>query len=158
MHYLSHDIQNEFISLCAAQVTRKILEEREKAKYYAVIVDATPDSAHVEQTAFLVRYLNFSAQENHSYRVEERLLCFTDCSQKSGKAIAELILNKPKQYDIPLEDCKGQGYDNGSNMKGAYNGDQAIILSANSEAVYSACTCHSLNLAENKRQTVVKMQ
>lgn len=117
-----------------------------KREKYAVIFDATFDSAHVEQTAFLVRYLNFSAQENHSYRVEERLLCFTDCSQKSGKAIAELILNKPKQYDIPLEDFKGQGYDNDSNMKGAYNGDQAIILSANSEAVYSACTCHSLNL------------
>lgn len=50
VHYLSHDIQNEFISLCAAEVIKKILEEREKAKYYSVIVDATPDSAHVEQT------------------------------------------------------------------------------------------------------------
>lgn len=55
-------------------------------------------------------------------------------------------MDKLKEHEIPLEDCKGQGYDNGSNMKGAYKGAQAVILSANSEAVYSACTCHSLNL------------
>lgn len=70
--------------------------------------------------------------------------------KKSGEAIAELILNKLKEYKIPLQECKGQGYDNGSNMKGAYKGAQAVILSANSEAVYSACACHSLNLCGEK--------
>lgn len=34
----------------------------------------------------------------------------------------------------------------GSNIKGVYKGAQAIILAANSEAIYSACTNHSLNL------------
>lgn len=147
VHYLSHDIQNEFISLCAAEVTKKIPEEREKARYYSVIVDATPDSAHVEQTVILIRYVNLTEQvENQQYQVEERLLCFVDCANKSGKAIADLIMSKLKIFKIPLEDCKGQGYDNGSNMKGVYKGAQAIILRANNEAIYSACTCHSLNL------------
>jgi hypothetical protein len=147
VHYLSHDIQNEFISLCAAEVTKKILEEREKAKYYSVIVDATPDSSHLEQTVILLRYVNLTEQvENQPYQVEERLLCFVDCANKSGKAIADLIMSSLREFKIPLADCKGQGYDNGSNMKGAYKGAQAIILKANSEAIYSACTCHSLNL------------
>ncbi|KAL4153194.1 hypothetical protein QTP88_001027 [Uroleucon formosanum] len=147
VHYLSHDIQSEFISLCAAEVTKKILEEREKARYYSVIVDATPDSAHVEQTVILIRYVNLAEQvENQQYQVEERQLCFVDCANKSGKAIADLIMSKLKIFKIPLEDCKGQGYDNGSNMKGVYKGAQAIILRANNEAIYSACTCHSLNL------------
>lgn len=30
VHYLSHDIQNEFICLCVAQVTRKILGEKKQ--------------------------------------------------------------------------------------------------------------------------------
>jgi hypothetical protein len=133
VHYLSHDIQNEFISLCAAEVTKKILEEREKARYYSVIVDATPDSVHVEQTVILIRYVNLTEQvENQQYQVEERLLCFVDCANKSGKAY--LIMSKLKIFKIPLEDCKGQGYDNGSNMKGIYKGAQAIILRANNEA------------------------
>lgn len=59
-------------------------------------------------------------------------------------------MNKLKEHEIPLADCKGQGYDNGSNMKGVYKGAQAIILSANSEAIYSACTCHSLNICGEK--------
>lgn len=146
VHYLSHDIQNEFIELCSSQVTKVILEEREKARYYSVIVDATPDSAHIEQTAFILRYVHETEEESEPYKVQERLLCFADCTKKSGKDIAELILSTLKRYEIPIEDCKGQGYDNGSNMKGAYKGAQAFILSANSEAVYSACTCHSLNL------------
>lgn len=136
--------------MCAAQVINKILEEREQSRYYSVIVDATPDSAHVEQTAFLIRYVNLTDKENQPYQVEEKLLCYADCSIKRGEAIAELILNKLKEYKIPLQDCKGQGYDNGSNMKGAYKGAQAVILSANSEAVYSACACHSLNLCGEK--------
>lgn len=57
VHYLSPEIQNEFIDLCARHVQSVILKERESAKYYTIIVDATPDSAHVEQTTFILRYL-----------------------------------------------------------------------------------------------------
>lgn len=112
VHFLSHDIQNYFITLCATEVTKQILEEREKARYYSVIVDATPDSAYVEQTVILIRYVNFTDQiKNQPPQLEERLLCFANRAKKSGKAIADLILIKLNEFKIPLEDCKGQGYD-----------------------------------------------
>ena len=57
VHYLSPSIQNEFIELCATHVVCAIKKERNEAKYYAIIVDATPDSAHVEQTVFVLRYI-----------------------------------------------------------------------------------------------------
>jgi hypothetical protein len=41
---------------------------------------------------------------------------------------------------------RGQGYDNGSNMKGRKNGVQKKLLDVNLRAFYSACSCHSLNL------------
>ncbi|KYN19390.1 Zinc finger MYM-type protein 1 [Trachymyrmex cornetzi] len=103
-HYLSPDIQNEFIDLCARHVVSAILKEREKAKYYSLIVDVTPDSAHVEQTTFILK------------------------------------------NNIPLTECRGQGYDNGSNMKSDYKGAQSYIIRDNSLAVYSPCSGHSLNL------------
>jgi hypothetical protein len=41
---------------------------------------------------------------------------------------------------------RGQGYDNGSNMAGIYNGVQALILKQNAAALYVPCAAHSLNL------------
>ncbi|XP_013777812.1 zinc finger MYM-type protein 1-like, partial [Limulus polyphemus] len=51
--YLFPDSQNEFISECLNLVKQHILLERQSAKYFAVIVDATPDSSHIKQTIFL---------------------------------------------------------------------------------------------------------
>nr|XP_004208910.2 zinc finger MYM-type protein 5-like [Hydra vulgaris] len=56
-HYLSNDIQNEFIQCCADKVTDVILDEREKCKYFSMFVDATPDTAHIEQNVFILRYV-----------------------------------------------------------------------------------------------------
>ncbi|XP_029172840.1 zinc finger MYM-type protein 1-like [Nylanderia fulva] len=144
-HYLSPDIQNEFIDLCARHIVSAILKEREKAKYYSLIVDATPDSAHVEQTTFILRYVHLNPEEK-KYTIEERFLEFVDCNKKTGAAIADLIRDTLKKHNIPLTECRGQGYDNGSNMKGKYKGAQSYILQDNSLAVYSPCSGHSLNL------------
>jgi len=145
VHYLSAEIQNEFISLCADHVMSVILIERSSAKYYTIIVDATPDSAHVEQTTFILRYLHFDAKEK-IHVIKERFLAFVDCNKKTGEAIANLIRETLKKYNILLTDCRGQGYDNGSNMKGEYNGAQSHLLKDNPYAIYSPCAAHSLNL------------
>ena len=46
--YLSKDTQNEFIECCADSVLKRLLKEIEDIKYYAIIVDATPDTARLE--------------------------------------------------------------------------------------------------------------
>ncbi|XP_075042362.1 zinc finger MYM-type protein 1-like [Mixophyes fleayi] len=143
VHYLSAEIQNEFISCCAEYVFNCILKERENAKYFSIIVDATPDSAHMEQTTFILRYV---LVVNNEYQVLERFLEFVNCNKKTGEAIADLILETLQKRNIPINDCRGQGYDNGSNMSGAYKGVQARILQVNSLAIFSPCACHSLNL------------
>ena len=54
------------------------------SKYFAVNVDVTPDSSHVEQTTFLLRYLNL---EHDGYEEQERFLVFGDCCSKRGKIL-----------------------------------------------------------------------
>lgn len=76
----------------------------------------------MEQTAILVRYVDVTENETPPLQVEERLLCFNDCSKNVKKAI--FIMNTLKRYEIPLEKCKCQ----------------------NCKVVYSPYTCHSLNL------------
>ena len=42
---------------------------------------------------------------------------------------------------------RGQGYDNGSNMKGKRKGVQTRVLEVNPRGLYMHCACHSLNLS-----------
>ena len=128
-HYLSHATQNEFILLLGNKVVTTILSERETAKYYSIIVDGTPDSSHSEQVTFILRYV---LKENRSYCIKERFLCFTKFEEKTGEAIASLVLNILAKNNIPLIHCRGQSYDNGANMAGIYQGVQARILKQNS--------------------------
>ncbi|XP_004211956.1 uncharacterized protein LOC101240530 [Hydra vulgaris] len=66
-NYLSPEIQNEFVECCAKKVLDVILSEREAAKYYSILVDATPDSAHMEQTVFILRYVYLN-EENTKFK------------------------------------------------------------------------------------------
>ena len=42
-HYLSAASENEFIGLCAECIHSCVLDELDDAKYYSIMVDATPD-------------------------------------------------------------------------------------------------------------------
>ncbi len=49
-------------------------------------------------------------------------------------------------YDLNLQDCCVQSYDNASPMSGQYAGLQALILQLCPLALYVPCATHSLNL------------
>ncbi|CAG9835440.1 unnamed protein product [Diabrotica balteata] len=142
VHYLSWRTQNEFIASCADYVRKVIVDELKRSKYYSIMVDSTPDSSHVEQTSFVFRYIIFK-EDAKEYEIYERFLEFSDCNEKTGEDIPNLIKEVLKKYDVSLDDCRGQGFDNGSNVSGKYKGH---ILKSNPLAVYSLCGCHSLSL------------
>ena len=78
-----------------------ILDEWENAKYFSVMVDATPDASHAEQTTFILRYLS---QEQSGFTVQERFLTFVDCCEKTGAQIASMILKTLEEKKITLID------------------------------------------------------
>ena len=63
---------------------------------------------------------------------------------QSSKTAFAFFLEK---HQIKLSDCRGQSYDNGSNMSGKYLGLQARIRERDPLADYILCFAHSLNLA-----------
>lgn len=144
VHYLSHDVQNEFIEIAGDFVRQTILTELKRNKYFSVIVDATADEAQTEQNVFILRYV--SLEEQNQYRIRERFLDFVECFNKTGHSIAKMICDELQRYGLQLSDCRGQGYDNGTNMSGIYQGAQALILKENPLAIFSPCGAHSLNL------------
>lgn len=76
-HYISSDSQNDFIAACAGVAKSFVLNELKLSKYFSIFVDATPDSSHVEQTAFIFRYVSLSLYEG--YHIRECFLEFVDC-------------------------------------------------------------------------------
>ncbi|KAL5191809.1 Zinc finger MYM-type protein 1 [Glycine soja] len=57
-----------------------------------------------------------------------------------------LILRCVDTSKSPIKIEEGQGYDNGSNMKGKNQGVQRRLLDINPRAFYTSCGCHNLNL------------
>ena len=137
--YLSKTICEEFIHLMANRVREHIIREVKSAKYFSVSVDSTPDITHVDQLTCILRYVLPSGPV-------ERFLTFLDMKGHSGKELAESLLKFLKTHDIDVADCRGQSYDNASNMSGKYNGMQAIIRQQCNLAEYVPCAAHSLNL------------
>lgn len=140
-HYLSKRIQNEFIMLMANHVKKKIVNKVLKSKYYSIILDCTRDIARIEQLSIILRISNQDTGE-----IEEHFVEFVAVEKTTGEKLADYIINKLEELGLSLANCRGQGYDNGANMRGEKSGVQRWILNINPLAFFVPCGCHSWNL------------
>ena len=139
--YLSPVICDDLIKIMGEKVVSKIVEEVQLCKYYSVIVDSSPDITHNDQLTFIVRYVN-EIGEAH-----ERFLTFFKNPGHTGENLADAVLEILKSINLEISDCRGQTYDNCSNMSGIYSGLQARIKAINPLAFYIPCAAHSANLS-----------
>lgn len=78
--------------------------------------------------------------------IREHFMGFLEAEESTGQHLASMILTRLEELGIPFEDCRGQSYDNGANMKGKNKGVQARLLEKNPRALFVPCGAHTLNL------------
>ncbi|XP_051168857.1 zinc finger MYM-type protein 1-like [Leptopilina boulardi] len=135
--YMSPEIQNELITLMSKSLIDKVIEKVKQAKYFAFMLDCTRDVSRTEQMSIILRFCNALTGE-----LEEHFIGFIAASETTGEFITKLVLNELEKHGLDIQNCRGQGYDNGANMVGINKG----ILNINPRAFFTPCGCHSWNL------------
>lgn len=148
--YLSKTIYEEIVEIMGKQVQKTIIDQinSNDTKYYAIIVDSTPDLAHTDQMAIIIRYC-FEGQ------VFERFVTFIKIENHTSRTLFEKIKGFLNDMNLLLINIRGQSYDNAANMSGKYKGLQALVKECNELADYVPCAAHSLNLVGVEAVSVV---
>ncbi len=104
--YMSADIQNELIGICAdmikAQILSSIIEEK---KFYSVIADATLDISGTEQMSLSIRYL---CHNNDQIVIKEDFIGFTPITDNSAIGIPEHIITCLRSVGLDLAYLRGR--------------------------------------------------
>ncbi|GBP43487.1 Zinc finger HIT domain-containing protein 1 [Eumeta japonica] len=119
---------------------RVIGHEITRVKYVSLIIDSTPDIAHVDQLTLVIRYVLESGEPCEGF------LKFLPSVGHKAEEMFSVIISELETLGINIEDCHGQSYDNAANMSSMYNGLQAKIRNQAPFAFYVPCSAHSLNL------------
>ena len=91
----------------------------------------------------LLKYVDISTSP---IKIEEYFLEFIKVDVITGLGLFNELINLITKLQLNINDIKGQGYDNGSNMKGNKQGVQRRLLDINPKAFNTPCGSHNINL------------
>ncbi|XP_057482633.1 uncharacterized protein LOC130769355 [Actinidia eriantha] len=138
--YTSPTIQKEILHILANKVRTKIREEIGDAKF-CILVDEAKDASNREQMAIILRFVDV-----HGF-LRERFFEIVHVTDTTALTLKKEISDVLARYNLNIENMRGQGYDGASNMRGAWNGLQALFLRDSPSAYYVHCFAHQLQLA-----------
>jgi hypothetical protein len=95
-------------------------------------MDYTPDVKHIDQFTFILRYVESGVPK-------ERFLRFIPIHGHKADHLADVVTSFLKDNNFSLMNCRGQSYDNTTNMPGHYSGLQAGLKEQNTYALYVPC-------------------
>ena len=107
---------------------------------FCILVDEALDESNREQMAIVLRFVNRDGF------VQECFFDVVGVDETSVKTLKKGICNVLTCYNLQVENMRGQGYDGASNMRGAWNGLQALFLK-DSPYAYYVHFAHQLQLA-----------
>lgn len=111
-HYLGKTIQNELITLIGDKTVEAIIQRVKQSHYYSVIMDSIMD----KQLSVTLRFVK--CQIGTITTVGEHFVGFLPVLDTSGTGLTDVFLKHLEKLGLDVKKCRGQDYDNGSNMRG----------------------------------------
>ena len=92
------------------KVRSEIIKRVKLAKYFAVILDCTPDMSHTEQLS-LIQFDTFPWELKHMSVCNELFvtLMIAAASNTTGKGLLDLILAELEKHGLSVANFRGQG-------------------------------------------------
>lgn len=76
--------------------------EIKQSKYYAIILDCTPDLSHSEQMSVVIRPVKLG----ETSEIKEHFLGFLIAPESTGLRLSDLILSRLEELNIPFSNCR----------------------------------------------------
>jgi hypothetical protein len=138
--YISHQIQKEILHVFARNVQSSIRHEIGDARFF-LIVDEARDESGREQMALVIKFIDRSGF------IREQFLDIVHVKNTTAATLKEEISFVLSHHNLDVQIIRGQGYDGASNMRGEWNGLQALFINYRPYAYYVHCFAHQLQLA-----------
>lgn len=139
--YISPGIQNDIIRAFASRTLSAILSDVGDSKY-CIMLDESSDVSGKEQLAVMIRYVNRLGV------VVEAFLGLVHVKTTAAKDLWTALQQfLDKEAKLSIDNIRGQCFDGASNMRGEFNGLQALISAVNPSAFFVHCFAHQLQLA-----------
>ena len=110
-----------------------------RARYYSVTLDSTPDEGHVDQLTLVFRFMENTTPV-------ERFVTSMPSQGHKAEDMFDGLMQCLDTHGIDIQHCRGQSYDNASDMSGRYNGLHAKVAAKSNLVAWIPCAGHSLNL------------
>jgi hypothetical protein len=133
------EVQKDIASSFAGEIMSSILKEIGHG-VFCLLVDESRDVSCKEQMAVVLRYVNSSGI------VKESFVGLVHVKETTSSYLKSSIDSLFTKYKLSFKQVRGQGYDGASNMRGQFNGLQALIMRESSTAFYVHCFAHQLQL------------
>ncbi|KAG6660505.1 hypothetical protein CIPAW_03G111900 [Carya illinoinensis] len=133
--YNSPQIQKEILEVLAKKVRNKIREDVGDSQFCIIFYEARDESKR-EQMAIILRFVDVDGF------IQERFFDLVHIKDTSVLTLKNEISAALSLHCLDIQNIRGQGYDGASNMRGEWNGLQALFLKDCPYAYYVHCFAH----------------
>ena len=77
--------------------------------------------------------------------VQELFCGFYETTSTTGEKLFQIVKDVLSKFQLPIDKCGGQCYDDAANVSGRVNGLRMKLIHEESRAIYVHCGAHKLN-------------